>query len=81
MNRATENSESTKEESKSRRVMSKKSNFKPGQPSPRSGLYQRIGPKGGKGAEVTSVKGKRLPPAPKGSSYKLVDPAKHKSGK
>lgn len=56
--------------------------LKPGQPTPRSGQYQQIGPRGGKGPEVTSVKGEPLPPAPtKGTTYNLVDPTKHKSGR
>ena len=61
--------------------MSKTSGLKPGQTAPRSGQYQEIGPRGGRGQEVTSVKGEPLPPtsAP-GSTYKLVDPTKHKSG-
>jgi len=58
------------------------SGLRPGQTVPRSGLYQQIGPRGGKGPEVTAVKGEPLPPAPvKGTTYKLVDPAIHKSGK
>jgi hypothetical protein len=59
------------------------SGLKPGETVPQSGLYQQIGPRGGKGPEVTSVKGEPLPPAPvtvKGTTYKLVDPARHKSG-
>lgn len=53
--------------------------LKPGQSTPTSGQYQVIGPKGGKGAEITSVKGNPLPPTqvPK-ATYKLVDPTKHK---
>jgi hypothetical protein len=55
--------------------------MKPGQKAPASGQYQQIGPKGGKGKEVTTVKGEPLPPAPKsGTTYKLVDPTKNKSG-
>lgn len=63
--------------------MSKRpSGLRPGETVPVSGLYQQIGPRGGKGTEVTSVKGEPLPPAPvKGTTYKLVDPAKHRSGK
>lgn len=54
--------------------------LKPGQPVPKSGQYERIGPRGGgTGKEVTGVKGKRLPPAPgPKQTYKLVDPTKHK---
>ena len=62
--------------------MSKTSNLKPGQTAPTSGQYQKIGPRGGRGPEVTSVKGEPLPPTQTpGSTYKLVDPTKHKSGK
>jgi len=62
--------------------MSRPKGLKPGQPAPASGQYQRIGPKGGKGPEVTSVKGEPLPPTSKpGSTYNLVDPSKNKSGK
>nr|AMP54140.1 YjzC-like protein [uncultured bacterium] len=62
--------------------MSKKSGFKPGQTAPKSGQYQQIGPKGGKGKEVTVVKNEPLPPTPqKGTTYTLVDPTKNKSGK
>lgn len=58
------------------------SKLKPGQPAPKSGQYQTIGPLGGKGNEVTSTKGKPLPPTPTpGSTYKLVDPTKNGSGK
>ena len=62
--------------------MSKKSGLKPGNIAPRSGQFQQIGPRGRRGPEVTSVKGERLPPTqtPR-STYRLVDPTKHKSGK
>ncbi len=62
--------------------MSKRPEYRPGNKTPVSGQYQTIGPRGGKGAEVTAVKGEPLPPAPQaGSTYKLVDATKHKSGK
>ncbi len=62
--------------------MSKTSGLKPGQSAPKSGQYQQVGPKGGRGTEVTSVKGESLPPTSKpGSTYTLVDQTKHKSGK
>lgn len=63
--------------------MSKKdSGLRPGQDAPKSGQYQTIGPRGGKGNEVTVPKGTTLPPTPSpGSTYKLVDPSKNKSGK
>ena len=54
--------------------------LKPGQPAPRSGQYETIGPRGGRGYEVTAIKGKHLPPTPKPNShYVLVHPTKHKS--
>ena len=54
------------------------SGLKPGQRAPVSGQYQQIGPRGGKGAERTAVKGKPLPPtSTPDSTYKLVDPTKH----
>jgi len=61
--------------------MGKASGLKPGQTAPKSGQYQQVGPRGGRGPEVTSVKGEPLPPtsAP-GSTYTLVDPTKHKAG-
>jgi hypothetical protein len=56
-----------------------KKQLKPGQPTPTSGQYQVIGPRGGKGSEITSIKGNPLPPAHvPNSTYKLVDPTKHK---
>jgi hypothetical protein len=63
--------------------MSKRtSGLRPGQDAPASGQYQQIGPRGGKGREITSVKGEPLPPGPaKGTTYKLVDATKNKSGK
>ncbi|MEO1128486.1 MAG: YjzC family protein [Planctomycetota bacterium] len=60
----------------------KNSGLKPGDTAPRSGQYQEIGPRGGKGREVTSVKGETLPPTTQsGASYKLVDGTKNKSGR
>lgn len=62
--------------------MAKTSGLKPGQTVPRSGQYQQIGPRGGRGPEVTSVRGEPLPPTrTPGSTYRLVDPTKHESGK
>jgi hypothetical protein len=56
--------------------------LKPGEPAPNSGQYQEIGPRGGKGREITSTKGKPLPPTTKKkSTYTLVDPTKNKSGR
>lgn len=62
--------------------MAKTSGLKPGADVPKSGQYQEIGPRGGKGREVTCVKGETLPPTTQqGSTYKLVDPSKNKSGR
>jgi hypothetical protein len=62
--------------------MSKPKGMKPGQITPNSGIYQAIGPRSGKGAEVTAVKGEPLPPTQeKGTTYNEVRPTKHKSGK
>ena len=52
--------------------------FKPGHIAPRSGQYQIIGPRGGKGAERTVTKGEPMPPTPKsGQRFVLADPTKH----
>jgi len=57
-------------------------NLKPGQSAPKSGQYVTVGPRGGQGKEITSTKGNTLPPAPvSGSTYKLVDGTKNKSGR
>ena len=54
----------------------------PGTTTPVSGQYEQIGPRGGRGKEVTAVKGERLPPAPtKGMTYNLVHRTKNKSGR
>jgi YjzC-like protein len=59
--------------------MAKRTGLKPGETVPVSGIYQEIGPRGGKVTQVTSVQGEPLPPAAsKGSTYNLVKPAKHK---
>lgn len=61
--------------------MAKKSGLKPGQIAPNSGQYQQVGPRGGKGREVTTTKGEPLPPTTQpGSTYTLVDPSKNKAG-
>lgn len=56
------------------------STLKPGSLTPRSGQYERVGPRGGgTGIEVTSVRNKPLPPSQRpGQGYRLVDPTKHK---
>ncbi len=57
--------------------------IKPGAETPRSGIYEKIGPRGGKtNDQATSTKGNPLPPTDKvGETWKLVKPAHHKSGK
>ncbi|MDP2629933.1 MAG: YjzC family protein [Candidatus Uhrbacteria bacterium] len=54
--------------------------FKPGQAVPKSGQYEKIGPRGGQTRkEVTGVKGKTFPPAAQsGITYRLADITKHK---
>jgi hypothetical protein len=61
--------------------MSSKQPLKPGHSAPASGQYQQIGPRGGKGPEVTVSKGETLPPAPKGSTYRIADRSNNKSGR
>ena len=53
--------------------------LKPGTPTPESGQYERVGPRGGRtGEEVTAVQNKPLPPTPKpGETYNLVDRTRH----
>ncbi|MCX5676727.1 MAG: hypothetical protein NTX87_17160 [Planctomycetota bacterium] len=58
--------------------MSKSRKLKPGEPAPASGQYQVRGPRGGKGPQITGVKGKPLPPSrgPR-MTYNLVDRTRH----
>jgi hypothetical protein len=59
-----------------------KTSLRPGEIASRSGQYQEIGPRGGKGREVTVVKGEPLPPTSKPNrGYILVDATKNKSGR
>lgn len=52
--------------------------LKPGNLTPTSGQYQIVAPGGRRGPEITSVKGKPLPPTNSaGSTYILVDATKH----
>lgn len=56
--------------------------FKPGQKAPASGQSQEIGPRGGRGREVTVVIDRPLPPTTgPGRRYDFVDPTKNKSGR
>lgn len=62
--------------------MSNDKGLKPGEKAPKSGQYQKVGPRGGKGDEVTVTKGEPMPPTDKkGTTFNLVDPSKNKSGK
>lgn len=62
--------------------LNRSTGLKTGSVAPISGQYQQTGPKGGKGKEVTSVKGEPLPPTPKKTvAYNLMDPKKNKTGK
>jgi hypothetical protein len=62
--------------------MGKTSGLKLGSITPASGQYEEIGPRGGKGPEITGVQGKKFPPpAIPGSTYKIVDRTKNDSGK
>lgn len=56
--------------------------LKSGTPTPKSGQYKEVGPRGGSRGpnEITSTKGNPLPPTREsGNGFKLVDPTKHKS--
>jgi hypothetical protein len=57
--------------------------LRPGQQTPTSGQYERVGPRGGKvPGEITSTEGNPLPPSlAAGQTYKLVDPTRHKRRK
>ncbi len=55
----------------------------PGTPAPRSGIYEQLGPRGGKtGEQADSTRGKPLPPTEPGNKgWALVKAARHKSGR
>lgn len=58
--------------------MASKPIYRPGQSTPTSGQYVIVGPRGGRGPEITSTQGHPLPPTPKpNSGFRLVDPTKH----
>jgi hypothetical protein len=59
--------------------MSKKG-LPPGTPAPASGIYEQVGPRGGRtGEEADSTRGKPLPPTEKpGDSWVLRRAAHHK---
>jgi hypothetical protein len=53
----------------------------PGTPTPRSGVYEQVGPRGGRtGEQADSTRGKPLPPTYwKEGGWTLVKPTRHKS--
>jgi hypothetical protein len=61
----------------SKRVLS------PGIRAPRSGIYEQVGPRGGRtGEQADSTRGKPLPPIDRGNKgWTLVKAARHRSGK
>jgi len=63
--------------------MAKQTRLTPGTPTPRSGIYEQAGPRGGKTTEqATSTEGHPLPPTQKpGSTWHLVKPAHHEGDK
>jgi hypothetical protein len=61
--------------------MAKGKPMRPSETAQRSGQCREMGPRSGKGREVTVPKGHTLPPTTgKSQSYKLVDPTKNKAG-
>ena len=52
----------------------------PGAATPRSGVYEQVGPRGGRtGEQVDSTRGNPLPPTREpGRRWTLVTPARHK---
>jgi hypothetical protein len=57
-------------------------NLKPGEEAPASGLYELIGPRGGRtGKQRTVARGEVLRPTPKaGMEYRIAEHAHNKSG-
>ena len=63
--------------------MAKTPPLPPGTPTPRSGIYEQVGPRGGRtGEQADSTRGKPLPPTDgPGRGWELVQPAHHKGKK
>ena len=62
--------------------MSNSTGLKSGQKAGRSGQYQQVCLRGGRGKEVTVIRGDPLPPTPRHrTSYTLVDSTNDKSGR
>ena len=57
--------------------------YKPGTPAPESGIYEQVGPRGGRtGEQADSTKGKPLPPTESPDmAWRLVRRAHHTGGK
>jgi hypothetical protein len=55
----------------------------PGTPAPRSGIYEQVGPRGGRtGEQADSTRGKPLPPTDRpGRGWRLVTPTHNRHGK
>lgn len=64
-------------------VTNKSPPLPPGTPAPRSGIYEQVGPRGGRtGEQADSTRGKPLPPTHGPSQgWRLVEPAHHKGKK
>lgn len=57
-------------------------NYESGDRAPASGIYQEVGPRGGKRKEVTLPKGHKFPPTESaGGTYALVRRTHNKSGR
>jgi hypothetical protein len=63
--------------------MAKTPTLPPGTPTPRSGIYEQVGPRGGRtGEQADSTRGKPLPPTDvPGRGWELIQPAHHKGKK
>ena len=62
--------------------MAKTKGLPPGTKTPVSGIYEQVGPRDGRtGEQADSTCRHPLPPAPKGRTWDLVEPAHHKGKK
>jgi hypothetical protein len=64
--------------------MSNAKPLRPGTPTPNSGQYLEVGPRGGSAGnrEITGVQGKPLPPSSKpGNGFVLIDPTNNGAGR
>jgi hypothetical protein len=60
-----------------------KNTLLPGTPAPRSGIYEQVGPRGGRtGEQADSTRGKPLPPTERvGQTWRLMKPSHRRGGK